>query len=92
MSEYSKCALLQFLCKLFFIADVILYWDYLEQWIAKIYFNVNICQALRIMLTSISENELYFIISKNSFGQGNLTSSKPIFYDLQNKQVMVQFL
>ena len=36
----------------FFIADVILYWEYLEQWIAKIYFNVNICQALRIMLTS----------------------------------------
>ena len=88
MSEYSKYALLQFLCKLF-VADVILYWDYLEQWIAKIYFNVNICQALRIILTSISENKFYFKISKNSFGQGNLTSSKPIFYDLQNKQVMV---
>ena len=39
-----------------------------------------------------SENELYFKISKNSFRQGNLTSSKPILYDLQNKQVMVQFL
>ena len=45
----------------FFIADVILYWDYLEQWIAKIYFNVNICQALRIMLTSKIVRKMNYI-------------------------------